>query len=651
LGLYERFRRVAQEQLFGDEANLRVGSIHRSYYPLTQQTLHHAKVTDLRTGAIAAIALDPSGAAVDGEAALQRELQAERDMYGKLDPTLHATLAALADDSEQELPVSIWLYMGPLAPAADRPWFLDHGRYWHQVSPILRPPERPELSKVSAAQVRLDAEPQPMAGQVEAALRDEGLRFQVTVKEAQQSLLDHLAERGWRLDGVSEHLPLVHATLSTAAIRALEQREDVQLIALIQRTQNALDNARLSTYADYAWDVGLNGRDVRIGVIEVGATAAVENPFLWGVVQDSQNGCDTPQDHPTCVTGMVRSRHVRYRGIAYGALVRVGGSCGGWLNQLEEAAERALSWGATVLNNSWGHVDPKGQPDANERYWDALVNQHRATVCFAGGNTGRDYADAFVIHPAMAYNVISVGAYDDHNSTSWSDDSMSPFSSFRDPSSANGDREKPELCAPGSSINSTSVRSPWVRDCGNGTSYSSPMVAGAAALIMQQAPELRAWPEAVKAILMASALNNIEYDWIMEGRDGAGGVDVQEAATKVAKRHTFSAGMLDASVFDAQGDFYIHFHLPIADKARAVIVWSVDPNDSSYPQRPGADLDLYWLDSQGNEITHSESGDNNFEVVGVYDVRPAGTRTLRIHAYRLPVRPVRMAYAVHWWDD
>ena len=228
---------------------------------------------------------------------------------------------------------------------------------------------------------------------------------------------------------------------------------------------------------------------------------------------------------------------------------------------------------------------------------------------------------------------------------------MADFTSFRDPESANGDREKPEVCAPRRGINSTSIRSPWVKDTGSGTSYAAPMVTGAAALMMQQDPELLSWPEAVKAILMASALNNIEYDWKMEGRDGAGGIDAQEAATKVTERHSWSAGYLSQADFDAYDNYYIDISLPVADKARAVIVWCVDPNYANYPARPQADFDLYWLDTEGNEITNSESGDNNFEVVGVYDVAPAGSRTLRVHAYRMPSQPLRFAWAVHWWDD
>jgi hypothetical protein len=645
--LMEALLQAAEREL-GAQAELELGAMSISTYPLTGQTLLHAKAKDVRSGHTVVLSMDLAGSPVDGEAALQAELAATRARYGKLDPILYDALQTLPEG--ERLPVSIWVTMSSVLPPSEGPWFLMSARPDPETRLFSRATASAAAVQEATAYGQALLRPRVTHDEVRATLNAESARVQTKAAQAQAPLLTYLVDLGLAIDEASAYLPVIHATLSQAEIEALQVRDDVQSIGLRRPMENALDVAKLALYADYAWDEWYTGSGVRMSVIEVNGRAAVENPYLWGVLQDPQNACADTQSHPTAVTGMVRSRHVRYRGIAYGAEVRVGGACGGSMVDLYSATERALAWGARVFNNSWGRSDPKGQMSSDERYYDNMVWHHPSTVCVAAGNTGRTYADAYVSHPALAYNVISVGAYDDRNTATWSDDRMADFSSFRDPASAKGDREKPELCAPGVDINSTTTRSPWVAGTGNGTSYSSPMVAGTAAMIIQQRPELAGWPEAIKAILMASAVNNIEYDWKMEGRDGAGGIDTQEAVTKCAARRSWGAFWLWPHEFDANNDFYTPFYVDVADRARAVIVWAVDPNSADYPSRPQADLDLYWMVG-GQEIDNSESWDNNFEVVGVYNVSPAGQRVLRVHAARKPSGPMRFAWAVHWWDE
>jgi len=640
----ELFRRAAALKLNANPADLRVGPISDSHYPLTDLSLHHAKVSDRANGRTVAVALDEDGNWVDGEAALDRELAARQARYGKLGTTLHALIDGIPDDCDDTFLVSIWVRMDAVPTEPNQP---DYMRAIEPVNPgqdgaFLTVGGWPlEGNKVATS---------PTMAQVTAALKRESAWHKPFVSRAQAPLLGYLSRNDIELVERSELMPVVSVRLTKAQIKALAARDDVELIGLVRCATESLDVAKLSIFADYCWDVGLTGAGVLVGVIEVNGRAATNNPYLWGIVQDPQNACPEAKSHATAVTGMVRSRHVRHRGIAYGALVRVGGACGGSLVDLRSATERGIDWGARLFNNSWGFADPRGEMGAEERYWDGLVHQHRATIVFAAGNTGRDYSKAHVQHPAISYNVLTAGAFDDNNTLAWNDDEMADFSSFRDPSSANGDREKPELCAPGVSINSTSNSSPWIADCGNGTSYAAPMVTSAAAMIMQQAPELVPWPETVKAILMASALNNIEYDWKMEGRDGAGGIDAQEAATKVTPRRSWGALFVSPANLDQNGDFYIAVDVPESAQARAVIVWDVNPDEEHYPDRPSADFDLYWLDPSGRQVTESESGDNNFEVVGVYNISPAGQRYLKVHAYRMPNETIRVGWAMHWWD-
>jgi len=645
--LQVRIVQAAIEAEMGDEKDLHVSAISQSHYPITNQTLYHAKVTNVRTYRTMSVSLDAAGELVDGRLALQREQQARREEYGKLEPELYELLRDQPDGSSALTSVAIWLPMPALSTDAQSPqWMraIEASSALPSEGKPLNPPNRIQRLKDETQQ-------QLSASQVDAALRTESLRMQATIARQVSPLVSYLRERGWTIDYVSQDVPAVYATLSRSAILELHDRVEVQSIGLVRRAYNCMDIAKRVVDAHYTWDEGYSGLGVRVGVIEVGGRAAVENPYLRGVIQDAENAPAETQSHATATTGMIRGRHSDYRGIGYGALVRVGGATGGNINQLRSAAERAITWGANALNNSWGtfaysYEDGGAERmDDEERYWDSLALLHRRTILFAAGNEGREHA--YLRHPGYAYNLISVGAFDDHNTERWSDDTMADFSSYKDCQSANGDREKPELSAPGVGIYATTTRSPWVGNCGNGTSYACPITTGGAALLMQAVPELRAWPEAVKAILMASAWDNIELGWWMEGRDGAGGIDVYEALY-VAKWRHWAAAELTRANFDANGYAVLPIDVPTAAKIRAVVVWSVDPGYSGYLDEPQIDIDLDYRLADGTIFDKGESGDNNFEVVAAQNVT-AGRRYLGFKVWRVsdPNARFRLAWA---WD-
>ena len=86
---------------------------------------------------------------------------------------------------------------------------------------------------------------------------------------------------------------------------------------------------------------------------------------------------------------------------------------------------------------------------------------------------------------------------------------MYACSSFGDPTSQNGDREKPELVAPAANIEMVDP-GPANLAVDSGTSFAAPHVTGVTALLMQQNSRLTIWPEITRAVLMASATHNIE---------------------------------------------------------------------------------------------------------------------------------------------
>ena len=109
-----------------------------------------------------------------------------------------------------------------------------------------------------------------------------------------------------------------------------------------------------------------------------------------------------------------------------------------------------------------------------------------------------------------------------------------------------GGNEKPEVVAPGVNIVGIGLDGNPVTDpnLNSGTSVSAPQVAGLAALLIDRNWDLNTWPEAGRAIIMASATHNVTGpSGIPAGedlRDGAGGINAALADT-VAQTRNWSA--------------------------------------------------------------------------------------------------------------
>jgi serine protease AprX len=187
---------------------------------------------------------------------------------------------------------------------------------------------------------------------------------------------------------------------------------------------------------------------------------------------------------------------------------------------LQWVLENKDEYGIRVVNLSLGHpvyepasVDPLVQ--AVDALWDAGV----VVVCSAG-NAGRD-GYVTVSSPCNSRKVITVGAINDRRTADVSDDLTTTYSS-RGPTALDL-VAKPDIAAPGNRI--VSLRSagsfqdnqfpdrrvaadpsaPTVREYFemSGTSMASPIVAGTAALMLEQDPSLN--PGTIKARLMLSA--------------------------------------------------------------------------------------------------------------------------------------------------
>ena len=285
----------------------------------------------------------------------------------------------------------------------------------------------------------------------------------------------------------------------------------------------------------------LKGAGVTIAMIDSGVAPHPEIQTLVASVDFVRPDLGTvapqtsidPNGHGTHVAGILvgdgsHSRDGRFTGIAPAAslvslrvLDELGsGRASDMLAALEWVRLHKDEYGIRVVNLSLGH--PVYEPAAQDplvQAVEALWNAGVVVVCSAG-NLGRE-GHGTVTSPCNARDAISVGATNDRGTVESFDDTVATYSS-RGPTALDT-VAKPDLVAPGNRIVSARAAgsrldalypegrvandpdAPEVEEHYelSGTSMAAPMVAGAAALMLELEPSLN--PATVKARLMLSA--------------------------------------------------------------------------------------------------------------------------------------------------
>lgn len=207
--------------------------------------------------------------------------------------------------------------------------------------------------------------------------------------------------------------------------------------------------------------------------------------------------------------------------------------------------------------------------------------------------------------PAVAYNVLAIGALDDEASP----DEVASFSNYVDPKTL---AFKPELVAPGVHVDV----SPDFQDQG-GTSVATPLAAGFATALMEQRSWLRGRPALLRAYLMANAVR-VDSDGILVGdRDGYGRLDYGIAQFGKAYWWDGSNGSFFTQDTDGDGrkEIVVVYNLTSTGTYHAVISWLVDGSYAEQTLRPNMDLDLSVRAPNGTSLGHSVSAVQNHEGV------------------------------------
>lgn len=598
----------------GIEARLTPGV--RLALPESGRTLLRHKVLDQERALGVDVDLD-TGEIVDGDALLHEELAAGRARRGKLSRALRYHLEQSGAES---VPVGIWI-KGEAASAG---------------------PRRPSVSRRSRP--RTDAE-------IAAILAAASGRRERELSGARQRTIAALRALGAAPAGDLRG-PLLRARLTRAQLAALEAADDVVEVGL-DHADGAHGLDVVSDTLDYRPDVhetlGLRGAGETIGDIEwtSGGLRIADHSCLDQIDQAASGSI---HEHATNVAGVLICNDPLERGVAPDAnlVFRAAESSAAF----PEVARQAIDAGARIINvTAFAGAVTDRSPSDFDKAIDELQWTYLVTPVVLAGNRGGpgcgSGTDGFIVHPGLAYNAITVGGFDDRNTAVRSDDLIGSCSSWGDPASAHSDREKPEVAAPGMNIFTTDTNGGFINK--NGTSFATPAVSGIASLMMNANHDLRFWPEAVKAGIMATARYNVEGASRLSERDGVGGVSARDAVDLVRPDGPSHSDWAATEVTCASFPFTYRFQLPRASRrTRFVIVWPQDPNYVNYAAQPNADLELEVKGPFGSVVGSSTSFDNTYEIAE-FNAPFAGQYTATIKARRCDSSPGALAIA--WFQE
>ena len=204
-----------------------------------------------------------------------------------------------------------------------------------------------------------------------------------------------------------------------------------------------------------------------------------------------------------------------------------------------------------------------------------------------------------------------------------------------------GDYNKPNVSAPSVSVRTANGM------IGDGTSIASPIVAGIAAQLMARAPTLTAWPEGVRALLMAGAHRRtpMPNGGLDADHEGVGTVSATWSDRMLVNGNGQFGGYAVGSM--ARGQTVVR-EIPVlaGQRVRAALAWSSHTSGSNTAKADAlmADLDLRVVAPNG-AVVGSFSWDNPYEVV---DITVATSGTLRIEIRHDRFDSVEEPYGLAW---
>lgn len=183
----------------------------------------------------------------------------------------------------------------------------------------------------------------------------------------------------------------------------------------------------------------------------------------------------------------------------------------GYLTAAYDGIVYAADHGCKIINASWGSAGAFSMYNQEVINY-AAINKGCLIVAAAGND---NYESLF--YPASYENVISVGGTEE-------DDKKWVFSS----TNGSSFNQSVDLCAPSKAIWTTYQGNTYIK-IGGGTSFASPQVAAAGALVWSQFPHYTASQVAARLKSTAFNLYTIPFNQTYQGKLGSGRLDIYNA--------------------------------------------------------------------------------------------------------------------------
>lgn len=323
-------------------------------------------------------------------------------------------------------------------------------------------------------------------------------------KEAASEFCKNVGLSNQEIRFQSRYAPMLIADLTVSRINDIYNHK-IQMIMDICKKMEPVDCNSLTdwetikniTRIDKIYsDVQLSGEGINVGIVETSnvylSSTLPEYPssrfHIVGIpyYQSTNDG-----NHANNTAKILCSNYgIAYEATCYSVSVEKGAYANyDYHYSFFGAIELLLDYNVTVINCSFGYLTNEESYGYYDKWVDHLSHTHHVSFVASAGNNDGNHATpySYLLSPAKAYNVITVGGYKTLLTETTNDDIMYADSCYN----SNGGCAKPDVLAPNDMF-------------GGGTSSSAPYISGIIALMIEARPSLAIYPELIKAILIAS---------------------------------------------------------------------------------------------------------------------------------------------------